>query len=85
MAANMKGEAIEVAGPGGRGPVPVSFEFFPPDDPGMEQTLWQAIQRLAPLHRASSRSLTAPTARRASARTRRPRILRETPLSARRT
>ncbi len=27
----------------------VSFEFFPPRTPEMEQTLWQAIARLAPL------------------------------------
>ena len=27
----------------------VSFEFFPPGDEKMEQTLWQSIQRLAPL------------------------------------
>ena len=30
-------------------PVTVSFEFFPPNDPAMEQTLWASIQRLAPL------------------------------------
>jgi len=30
-------------------PVSVSFEFFPPNDPAMEQTLWASIQRLAPL------------------------------------
>ncbi|HEY1725809.1 MAG TPA: methylenetetrahydrofolate reductase [Steroidobacteraceae bacterium] len=30
-------------------PVQVSFEFFPPGDDKMEQTLWQSIQRLAPL------------------------------------
>ena len=28
---------------------PVSFEFFPPKTAAMEQTLWQAITRLAPL------------------------------------
>jgi methylenetetrahydrofolate reductase (NADPH) len=27
----------------------VSFEFFPPNDAQMEQTLWQSVQRLAPL------------------------------------
>jgi methylenetetrahydrofolate reductase (NADPH) len=31
------------------GPVSVSFEFFPPNDEKMEQTLWQSIQHLAPL------------------------------------
>jgi methylenetetrahydrofolate reductase (NADPH) len=30
-------------------PVRVSFEFFPPNDATMEQTLWASIQRLAPL------------------------------------
>lgn len=29
--------------------VQVSFEFFPPNDAGMEQTLWASIERLAPL------------------------------------
>jgi methylenetetrahydrofolate reductase (NADPH) len=32
-----------------RRPVHVSFEFFPPGDAAMEQTLWQSVQRLAPL------------------------------------
>jgi len=31
-------------------PVQVSFEFFPPKDAAMEQTLWASIERLAPLH-----------------------------------
>jgi methylenetetrahydrofolate reductase (NADPH) len=31
------------------GPVAVSFEFFPPGDAVMEQTLWRSIERLAPL------------------------------------
>ncbi|MGH8204344.1 MAG: methylenetetrahydrofolate reductase, partial [Steroidobacteraceae bacterium] len=30
-------------------PVQVSFEFFPPNDEAMEQTLWDSIRRLAPL------------------------------------
>lgn len=30
-------------------PVAVSFEFFPPNDATMEQTLWESVQRLAPL------------------------------------
>src|SRR5580658_9923814 len=30
-------------------PVQVSFEFFPPGDATMEQTLWQSMERLAPL------------------------------------
>ena len=33
----------------GAAPVTVSFEFFPPNDAAMEQTLWASIQRLAPL------------------------------------
>ncbi len=33
-----------------RRPVQVSFEFFPPNDAAMEQTLWSSIERLAPLH-----------------------------------
>jgi methylenetetrahydrofolate reductase (NADPH) len=30
-------------------PIDVSFEFFPPKSPEMEATLWEAIERLAPL------------------------------------
>jgi methylenetetrahydrofolate reductase (NADPH) len=30
-------------------PVQVSFEFFPPNDEKMEATLWESVQRLAPL------------------------------------
>jgi len=30
-------------------PMQISFEFFPPADEKMEQTLWDSIQRLAPL------------------------------------
>jgi methylenetetrahydrofolate reductase (NADPH) len=32
-----------------RGRPIVSFEFFPPKDESMEQTLWQSVDRLAPL------------------------------------
>ncbi|WP_062203183.1 methylenetetrahydrofolate reductase [NAD(P)H] [Aureimonas sp. AU12] len=32
-----------------RSPIRVSFEFFPPKIPAMEETLWRSIQRLAPL------------------------------------
>jgi methylenetetrahydrofolate reductase (NADPH) len=32
-----------------RAPIRVSFEFFPPKTAEMEQTLWHAIERLAPL------------------------------------
>src|SRR6516165_7334005 len=31
------------------GPPRVSFEFFPPKTPEMEQQLWQAVKRLEPL------------------------------------
>ncbi len=31
-------------------PISVSFEFFPPKTPEMEQTLWASISRLAPLN-----------------------------------
>ena len=31
-------------------PIRVSFEFFPPKSTEMEQSLWEAISRLAPLH-----------------------------------
>ncbi len=31
------------------GDVSISFEFFPPKTPAMEETLWQSIQTLAPL------------------------------------
>src|SRR5262249_41223794 len=37
------------AGDAGRGRIRVSFEFFPPKTAEMEQTLWEAIGRLAPL------------------------------------
>jgi len=30
-------------------PIRVSFEFFPPSDATMDSTLWQSVQRLAPL------------------------------------
>ena len=30
-------------------PVQVTFEFFPPNDAAMERTLWESVQRLAPL------------------------------------
>jgi methylenetetrahydrofolate reductase (NADH) len=34
---------------GGRNGLNVSFEFFPPKTPAMEEGLWRAIERLAPL------------------------------------
>ena len=30
--------------------VSVSFEFFPPKTDEMERSLWEAVERLAPLH-----------------------------------
>src|ERR1700757_2863944 len=30
-------------------PIRVSFEFFPPGDVAMEETLWNSLKRLAPL------------------------------------
>ncbi|MCU0760215.1 MAG: methylenetetrahydrofolate reductase [Steroidobacteraceae bacterium] len=38
-----------LAAPRGPAPIEVSFEFFPPADAAMEATLWQSVQRLAPL------------------------------------
>jgi len=35
---------------GGIRPSAISFEFFPPKTPEMEQQLWHAIRRLEPLH-----------------------------------
>jgi methylenetetrahydrofolate reductase (NADPH) len=49
MEANTLREGIDSAASSLRPPVLVSFEFFPPSDPQMEQTLWASIQRLAPL------------------------------------
>jgi len=46
--ARLHGSVLEQAA-GLRRPVPVSFEFFPPGDAPMEQTLWASVQRLAPL------------------------------------
>jgi methylenetetrahydrofolate reductase (NADPH) len=64
-------------------PVSVSFEFFPPNDPAMEQTLWASIQRLAPL---APRFVSVTYGADGSTRERThkvvTRILRETPLTA---
>src|ERR1700684_1198645 len=37
---------------GARRPLHVSFEFFPPKTPEMEQSLWESIRRLEPLPRS---------------------------------
>ena len=34
------------------GAIDVSFEFFPPNTPEMEESLWRAVLRLAPLRPA---------------------------------
>lgn len=34
----------------GDGEIEVSFEFFPPKTPAMEETLWASIHRLEPMH-----------------------------------
>ncbi|MDO9411246.1 MAG: methylenetetrahydrofolate reductase [NAD(P)H] [Pseudolabrys sp.] len=36
--------------PPGHNRIDVSFEFFPPKDESMEKTLWESIERLAPLN-----------------------------------
>jgi methylenetetrahydrofolate reductase (NADPH) len=36
--------------PPGHNRINVSFEFFPPKDEAMEKTLWESIERLAPLN-----------------------------------
>lgn len=40
---------MSIQRPQSAGAVAVSFEFFPPSDAAMMQTLWQSVQRLAPL------------------------------------
>jgi methylenetetrahydrofolate reductase (NADPH) len=66
-----------------RAPVAVSFEFFPPNDAAMEQTLWDSIQRLAPLApRFVSVTYGADGSTRERTHNVVTRILRETPLTA---
>jgi methylenetetrahydrofolate reductase (NADPH) len=66
-----------------RQPVAVSFEFFPPNDEAMEKTLWQSIERLAPL---SPRFVSVTYGADGSTRTRThqvvARVLKETSLTA---
>jgi methylenetetrahydrofolate reductase (NADPH) len=65
----------------GAAPVTVSFEFFPPNDAAMEQTLWASIQRLAPLApRFVSVTYGADGSTRERTHNIVTRILRETPL-----
>jgi methylenetetrahydrofolate reductase (NADPH) len=42
--------ASHFVGGAGRAGLHVSFEFFPPKSPEMEQSLWECISRLAPLN-----------------------------------
>jgi methylenetetrahydrofolate reductase (NADPH) len=49
MEATALRDGIEAAAAKLRRPVLVSFEFFPPGDAEMERTMWESIQRLAPL------------------------------------
>jgi methylenetetrahydrofolate reductase (NADPH) len=68
---------------GGQRPVAVSFEFFPPGDATMEQTLWSSIERLAPLApRFVSVTYGADGSTRERTHNTVTRILRETPLTA---
>jgi methylenetetrahydrofolate reductase (NADPH) len=63
-------------------PVQVSFEFFPPNDVKMEQTLWQSVQRLAPLKpRFVSVTYGADGSTRARTHNVITRVLKETPLT----
>ena len=64
-------------------PIDVSFEFFPPNDEKMEQTLWASIQRLAPLRpRFVSVTYGADGSTRERTHNVVSRILNETPLTA---
>jgi methylenetetrahydrofolate reductase (NADPH) len=66
----------------GAAPVAVSFEFFPPNDEAMDQTLWTSIQRLAPLApRFVSVTYGADGSTRERTHNVVTRILRETPLT----
>ncbi len=65
-----------------RPPVAVSFEFFPPGDEAMAQTLWSSVQRLAPLApRFVSVTYGADGSTRERTHAVVSRILRETPLT----
>lgn len=64
-------------------PVQVSFEFFPPNDAAMEQTLWTSVQRLAPLQpRFVSVTYGADGSTRARTHNVVSRVVRETTLTA---
>jgi methylenetetrahydrofolate reductase (NADPH) len=65
-----------------RGDIEVSFEFFPPKSDKMEQTLWESIKTLEPLHpRFVSVTYGAGGSTRERTHATVDRILRETPLT----
>ena len=65
-----------------RGDIEVSFEFFPPKTEKMEETLWESIQTLAPLHpRFVSVTYGAGGSTRERTHATVERILKETPLT----
>ena len=65
-----------------RAPVAVSFEFFPPGDEAMEQTLWASVERLGPLApRFVSVTYGADGSTRERTHNVVSRVLRETPLT----
>jgi methylenetetrahydrofolate reductase (NADPH) len=76
----MMAASVDRAAQAGR--AAVSFEFFPPGDVGMEQLLWESIQRLAPLQpRFVSVTYGADGSTRERTHHVVSRILRETPLT----
>ena len=50
MADPRTGDRVQESAARLRRPVEVSFEFFPPNDAQMAETLWASVQRLAPLN-----------------------------------
>jgi methylenetetrahydrofolate reductase (NADPH) len=75
-------ESTPGTAPAARLPVAVSFEFFPPADEAMEQTLWASVERLAPLGpRFVSVTYGADGSTRERTHNVVTRILRETPLT----
>ena len=83
MATNAMRDGESGVPAGGQQPVAVSFEFFPPGDATMEQTLWSSIERLAPLApRFVSVTYGADGSTRERTHNTVTRILRETPLTA---
>ena len=82
MSTSQRAEVVNEAAAQSTRPVAVSFEFFPPNDAAMEQTLWRSVQRLAPLRpRFVSVTYGADGSTRARTHNVVTRILRETPLT----